>query len=246
MKGRSCRYVFIIIQVVLYGTFLTLDILGMNITLSNRVKFTVVVLSFIYVIIRGKGNHRQIIFLRYALALTVISDVLILFSDYYFYGVITFIFAQQLYGMRITALFERERLFWDRKIPLKAAFLMLLCQGAVSTIVGILLWAMGMDINPLLVVSILYFVCISTNVARSLKLSKCFWHYRDIRYFTIGMILFLLCDINVGLFNMSDFMTPGPAYQTIYSISSILMWTFYGPSQVLIALSVDKQKNAQN
>jgi hypothetical protein len=59
------------------------------------------------------------------------------------------------------------------------------------------------------------------------------------------MVLFLLCDINVGLFNLSDFITPSPAYNIIYSISSILMWTFYAPSQVLIALSVENEKKVQ-
>jgi hypothetical protein len=52
------------------------------------------------------------------------------------------------------------------------------------------------------------------------------------------MVLFLLCDINVGIFNLSGFIAlPERIYQMMYSVSSILMWTFYAPSQVLIALS---------
>jgi len=62
---------------------------------------------------------------------------------------------------------------------------------------------------------------------------------RDIRLFAWGMVLFLLCDINVGIFNLSGFINVGPVYEVLYGISSISMWLFYAPSQVLIVLSGD-------
>jgi hypothetical protein len=58
--------------------------------------------------------------------------------------------------------------------------------------------------------------------------------------FAAGLVLFLLCDINVGLFNLSGFVSvTGRVVEILYSLSSILMWTFYAPSQVLIAISSD-------
>ncbi|MDI9509299.1 MAG: hypothetical protein GX319_09335 [Clostridiales bacterium] len=245
MEGPYFKHFFILLQMVLYSIFLTLDFLGRNYILSNQLKFTVVVLCFIYVIIKGQGYGRETTCLRYAMVLTLVSDILILLLGYYLYGVMTFILVQQLHGMRISALFNREGLAKKRKISLKTAFLVLFYQGLVSITVLIMLWRLGLDINPLLIASIIYFVCICTNVLRSIKLSKVYWGSRDVRCFTIGMVLFLLCDINVGLFNLSDFITPSPAYNIIYSISSILMWTFYAPSQVLIALSVENEKKVQ-
>lgn len=238
MSGRSRKYIFIIIQLIMYSIFLSLDILGINISLSNRIKFAVVALCFLYVLlIKNKNSGKEHFYLLSALAFTVISDILILLTDYYFYGVLTFILAQQLYGMRITALYNREKAYpisLSGDIPLRIIY-----QVFFSFLVSVLLWLLGVNIDALLVVSVLYFICICTNVVRSLKLFIQYRSKRDIRYFAYGMVLFLLCDINVGLFNLSSFLPIGGEYETIYNVSSILMWTFYAPSQVLIALSGD-------
>lgn len=98
---------------------------------------------------------------------------------------------------------------------------------------------LNVNTDALLTVSVFYFISICTNVVRSIKLSLHYSNKRGIRCFAVGFLLFLLCDINVGLFNLSGFLSVGPVYDIIYGISSILMWTFYAPSQVLIALSVD-------
>lgn len=234
MKSLAYKYAFLFIQTILYGTFLILDILGKHISLSNYIKFTLVILCFLYVLIsRNKDHGIERKLLSYALAFTVISDLLILILDYYFLGVLTFILAQQLYGLRISS-------FYDR--PLKNFFFRLFCQGIISAAVCILLWQLDILVNGLLIVSVFYFLSILTNVIRCLKYSIYNKEDRNIRYFAIGMVLFLLCDINVGLFNLSAFLPVGKAFKLIYSISSILMWTFYAPSQVLIALSGEEKK----
>ncbi len=240
MRGQSRKYIFIVIQLFLYGAFLSMDILESNIALSNKIKFVVVVLCFIYAINIGvKNRSREHIYLIYALAFTVVSDMLILLSDYYFYGVLTFIMAQQLYGMRITELKNRERDSNGPKSLSRDLVIRLLYQGAFVLLLGILLWLANVNIDALLAVSIFYFISICTNVLRILKLTVNHHDKKDIMYFAIGMVLFLLCDINVGLFNLSGFLSVTPAYEMVYSISSILMWTFYAPSQVFIALSSD-------
>jgi hypothetical protein len=50
-----------------------------------------------------------------------------------------------------------------------------------------------------------------------------------------GMILFLLCDINVGLYNLP--LSFRPVFQT-------LIWVFYLPSQLVLALSARSFKPA--
>ncbi|NLO10258.1 MAG: hypothetical protein GX129_10395 [Clostridiales bacterium] len=240
MKGQSRKYIFLIIQFILYGAFLTLDILERDIALSNRIKFAVVVLCFIYVLAsRMKNRSREHTYLIYALAFTVVSDIFILLSDYYLIGLLTFILAQQLYGVRITLLINRER---DANSPIslyRDFIIRLLYQGAFALLLGIILWLSDENLDALLAASIFYFICICTNVVRILKLSVNHHDKKDIIYFAIGMVLFLLCDINVGLFNLSGFINVTPAYDVIYKASTILMWTFYAPSQVLIALSSD-------
>ena len=57
--------------------------------------------------------------------------------------------------------------------------------------------------------------------------------------FLIGLVLFLLCDINVLLFNLSAYINVSSEMYAILQIAStVLMWAFYLPSQVLIVLSV--------
>lgn len=238
MRGQSRKQIFIIIQFVLYATFLTFDLLGRSLTLSTNIKFLLVVLCFLYVVIRSRKNRgKGHSFLSYALFFTIISDMFILLTEYYFYGVLTFIIAQQLYGIRIDAFYDREN---ERTISLSRVIqLRLLYQIAIAAIVILILLLANVDFDALLAVSIFYFISLCTNVIRSLRLSICNRNRKDIRYFAYGMVLFLLCDINVGLFNLSGFIAVGSSYEIIYSISSILMWTFYAPSQVLISLSGD-------
>ena len=238
MKTQVSKYLFLIVQLILYVLFLVLDIFGNNITLSSRIKFFVIVLCFIYVFFGKKEYGKQQKFLCYAMAFTVISDIFLLLTDYYLYGLVTFIIAQQLYGLRITKLYDRESANHHKFT--QASILRVASQLIVSFILCLLLWRIGIILNGLLVASVFYSINIVTNVIRSISLSISFPGSKDIKLFTIGMILFLLCDINVALFNMSSFISVGPVYKYIYIISSILMWTFYAPSQVLIALSKDE------
>jgi len=240
MKGQNFKYPFIVLQLILYISFLFLDIKGGNIALSSYIKFAVVALCFIYVFVTGNESFdRQRLFLCLALFFTLISDIQLLLlddSDYYFYGVLTFILAQQFHGIRISILGN------SRAKLIKDLLIRLLYQTIGSLAIYFLLWKANISINGLLAASIFYFICILTNSLRSLRLALLFKGRKDTKYLAAGMVLFLLCDINVGLFNLSDFLSVGPVYNIIYSVSSILMWTFYAPSQVFISLSGERGK----
>ena len=57
--------------------------------------------------------------------------------------------------------------------------------------------------------------------------------------FTLGMTLFLGCDIFVAVNNAALYLDLGahPLLKTLYDIPFNMMWAFYGPSQMLLALS---------
>lgn len=229
MKGRSLKYPFIIIQLILYISFLYLDLLGGSVILSNYIKFAVVALCLFYVLF-SRNREKHLFFLRLAMIFTLISDMLILLSDFYFCGVLTFIIAQQFHGLRISVLRGKE--------GNKDFIIRLLIQAVISLLICLTLRELNIRIDGLLAASIFYFTCILTNTARSLRLAAAIRDKKS-KYLAAGMVLFLLCDINVGLFNLSDFLSVGQVYSKIYLASSILMWTFYAPSQVLISLSGD-------
>lgn len=233
MKRRHIRLLFVLIQLILYISFLALDMFNGNVKLSNYIKFTVVVLCFLYVLSNGREKaDGQLLFLRFAMFFTLISDTLILLLDYYFYGVLTFIIAQQFHGIRITVLKDKD------KNLIKDFAIRILYQAAISLTIVFLLWKVNILINGLLAASVFYFTCIFINTVRSIRSAVLCRDKKNV-YSAVGMMLFLLCDVNVGLFNLSDFLSVGPVYNIIYSLSSILMWAFYAPSQVIISLSKD-------
>jgi len=257
-ERRIVAFSFIIIQTILYGWFLVLDFSDTNRNLSNSIKFVVIVLCFCYVLFYNRNNNKSsfyykptaisgnLICLRVALFFTIISDLFILLLDYYLYGVLTFIIVQQLYGIKIDI--EEE----PKDLRVNKEFLQVLLprigiQIFVTAIICILLNGKGFILEKLLIITVFYFISLVTNVFRAVKLA--FYGKKECSnwLFAIGMILFLLCDISVGLFNLSEYVTLYDEMNVIlYSISSILMWTFYAPSQVLIALSAKSNKINKN
>jgi hypothetical protein len=235
---------FVILQTILYVIFLTLDLTDSSTSLSNGIKFSIIVLCFCYALIFGKGTNKSIIFcLQAALFFTVISDLLILILDYYFYGVVTFIIVQQIYDIYLTILkFNRKAV--EEKSVKPFVYVLLrrfMFRLAIAFLIYFLLGLVGINLEGLIIVSVYYFICIFTNAISAASIAIQRKNNMGVVLFTIGILLFLLCDINVGLFNISGFITmPEKIYRSIYSISSILMWTFYAPAQVLISLSTSK------
>ena len=89
-----------------------------------------------------------------------------------------------------------------------------------------LLAALGI-LTPLNALALAYFSNFLCNTIQSWALPG-----RRLRLFSLGLTLFLCCDICVGVFN-----SPGIAPGWLEHFSGIGMWLFYLPGQVLIALS---------
>jgi len=281
-------FYFILLQTILYSAFLILDLTGGNYLLSNRIKFSIIVLCFCYALFCQKGVSRGIIFyrirncvlydkkrsaldahsaqnanvicvrkyvdvadctrresllqqtlycIRLALLFTVISDLFILILDYYFYGVLTFIIVQQLYGLRNSMVMQESRDISSNRSLWKSFLLRLILQAVIAGALNYLLVQAGVVPEKLLIATVFYFVCIISNVIIAIKTAIDIRNKENL-LFAVGMFLFLLCDINVGLFNLSGFVSmPKELYHILYACSSILMWAFYAPSQVLLTLS---------
>lgn len=245
---KKADILFIVLQAILYITFLTLDLNEGSVTLSKWIKYSIIILCFCYALFFGKSVDKGITFcIKGALLFTLISDLFILILDYYVVGVLTFIIAQQLYGVRISlakvGVMASTGVLRERKVNLaKRLVFRVSFQMIITIVIALLLKSISVKLDLLLIASIFYFISISSNVFAALRILAHNRYDRSIALFAIGMGLFLLCDINVGLFNLSGFINlQEDIYHKIYSISSVLMWTFYAPSQVLIALSTTKE-----
>lgn len=221
------RSLFILVQIILYVTFLTLDLIGGYNTLSCYIKFTVIVLCFCYALFSKCNNKSISLYLKWALFFTLISDLFILLMDRYLYGVLTFIIVQQLYSLMLCQKKGQNYAVW------------IILQVFAAGMICYALFLLKVEPDALLVACMFYFICILTNTVRALSTAISDKRDKGMILYAVGMLLFLLCDINVGLFNLTSFIAlPDHIYHVIYSISTILMWTFYAPAQVLIALSV--------
>lgn len=230
---------FLLIQSLLYLAYLLVDFSGSNNILSSIFKYIVILLCFIYAWSQSRNLTRERMLLRLVFLLTAIADLILLFLEvkYYIYGIISFAVIQQLYGFRI-----QNRLLRGTDINCAEALieswmgrLGIQLLGAFLSCVALHL--MGVSLDKVLILTVFYFISLVHNLVCGVKLSYRKDNKKD-RLFVTGLFLFMLCDISVGLYNCSDYVDIPMELSGIINVFSIMMWLFYGPSQVLIALSI--------
>ena len=175
---------------------------------SSAFKYLGILLCFIYALFQ-KNTEGSIAFL-----FTLLADwfLLIRNSDY-LYGVLSFIVVQLIYAY---ILFQKgSRVLFVFRSVLAAVLLFALHIAGQFTLLN--------------AVTLFYFSLLLGNLFSSFTNKK-------LRTMSGGFLLFVCCDICVGLFNLFDH---GP----IYNAASLLMWVFYLPSQVLLAIGQDKHQD---
>ena len=151
-----------------------------------------------------------------ALALTAGADwFLLVRNDRYAVGIILFLCVQTVYFLRL------------RRAGAPAAYPL---RAGLALAAGLGLYLLNMD-SPVNLLAGLYFSQLLSNTIPA-------WtrRGRQRRIFAAGLTLFAGCDLCVGLFNVL------PPSAPLYPVSSVGMWFFYLPSQVLIALSALPEK----
>ena len=99
-------------------------------------------------------------------------------------------------------------------------------RTGLPLLMGVIVWQLGL-LSPLNLLVCLYFSQLLSNAALA-------WAVPRQRRFAAGLTLFVGCDVCVGLFNLG----------AGHALSSVGMWLFYLPSQVLIALSGERKSIA--
>ena len=167
---------------------------------------------------------KDAVILTCALLFTAISDLFILVLDnYYEIGVTTFFIAQSFYLYRLYA---------DR---LKKIYITLAVR-AVLAAVTITVLAVFSGINYLLIIVSIYFVMLVANCADAFVL--CRGGFKNV-LFAVGLLLFIGCDVCVGLHNFGSVLGVDLPRGLIMFVQ-YAMWVFYLPSQVCIVCSVRK------
>ncbi len=242
---KSFIIIYILIQILVYISFMTIDITQSSLySASSFLKFSGIALCFLFTILYYSRNcdRKDIHVLRFALLFTVISDLFILILDYYLIGLVTFCIVQSLYLIRLGK--------WrkDLKIGDTAAIILknFVRNLIITSIVLLILIVIKIKLEWLIIISCYYFISILFNVIDAILLAAKSKHKNKV-IFAGSMILFILCDINVGFFNLSDFIFISSKWFTLlYSFSTIAMWMFYLPAQLGISLSGQMNEYGNN
>lgn len=229
------KKIFYGIESLLYIVFLYLDFFTIEYKYSNYLKFISIVGCFIYIVLepmkRNEMDKKERGVLRIALFFTVLADICLLLIDAYEIGIIFFLIVQFCYLYRLYLL--------DYIISIKkqVCYCFFLWCGLIF-----FLFFVNILIDIVLLLSVLYFIMIAWNTGITIVYWKKNW------MFSMGMCLFLCCDINVGLYNINQYipeviLASNVILEKLMDYSKVAMWAFYLPAQVLLISSIWNKKS---
>lgn len=215
MKGRpiptALTAAFLAVEGALYAVFLTMDILGRG-GQTLWLKYAGILLCLAFAVLCALRGGDKLV--APALLLTACADwFLLIQNEHLVLGVALFIGVQAIYLLRL------YKAGAGAAVPLRLLLIVVMLT--------ILFW---LDLaTPLTLLALFYFSQLLANTILA-------WGIPRMRRFALGLILFVGCDVCVGLFN-----SPG-LFPSLTGLVSVGMWFFYLPSQVLIALSAMPEK----
>ena len=162
--------------------------------------------------------------IRMGLCCTLVADYfLVVDGDKLLEGVIAFTFVQAAY---FAYLYLRER-----RRALRIANVISRTVVSLALIIGAFI-VLGEDADALAIVSVIYYANLVINTVFA------FTQGRRERVFAIGLLLFCMCDLCIGLEVLFSSYLGSDALDFFYGAYLSLPWVFYQPSQTLIALSM--------
>ena len=192
--------------------------------ISSYLAIILVVLFAIFVCRCTGAGH----FVRLGLFFTLIADYfLVICEDAQLQGVLFFIVVQIAYFLY---LFMRE----DRKAVRRANTLVRLTLSLVLIISAFAV--LGEDTDALAIASVIYYGNLVVNMIFAFILG------REERIFAIGLVLFAMCDLCIGLEVLFSSYLNIDVSGLFYGAHLNLPWVFYQPSQVLIALGLYRKE----
>jgi len=208
---------FAAVELAIYVAFLVIETTqGYNpIALKYSGILLCLAVSLLMLPVHGKDG----IFAVVSSFFTAISDLFIFVLLLYVPGVCTFIVVQTVFFIRIYFIMKKK------------PYISLAVRVGLMAIALITLGCMGF-LNALTALVCIYFPMLLCNTVESaflIKISK-----RYILLF-IGLILFMGCDICVGILNIAQVGVSIP--QSALDIIATVVWVFYLPSQTVIALA---------
>lgn len=213
---------FILIHLILYLFIYAFKIItGKTETIAD---YIVVIFCFLFSLVYFiiKRNSNTLIFVI-AFLFTILADTnLLILDDNYELGVLAFIIVQFAY-------------FWYilKNMYTKDNYGYLIAIRLITIVIGVIASLIVQTDKLLVCLVIIYISNLVINLIISIIPRK-----RNL-LFSLGLFLFLLCDICVGCYNIGDIIDISNT-SLFYKIANLpfnIAWLFYHPSQVLLAIS---------
>ena len=195
----------------------------------NMLKFISIFLCFLVSIISSplRNQAKDIFLLQLGLILTIMADYIFLIHDNdYTFAIALFSMVQIIYSLRYKVGNESERILEFIIIYLAIVISYKLVNKNL------------VKLDFIIAIGIFYGICLFSSLKEAWRLYKNNPNKSSNKMILFGMVLFLLCDINLGLnYVLDQLQVNGYVFNLIKSISSISVWVYYVPSQILLALS---------
>ena len=222
---KAVRIICVILAVCLYVVYMYLDLKGIWADVSVRLKYVSIIicaLASMAVCIEKKTQSSVLIFISFIF--TLAADINLLLKDSYFAGVCLFFIVQQLHMFNICS---------------KEKYIKVMSAGIFGGLLIYMLYYAVFGVHDRVVpAAAVYF---TTFVFNNIMLCTKRCRERFHKLYRLGMLLFVMCDINVGFFNIAYY-TDIVISNKFYFVASAAMWGFYLPGQLLIALYGAEQK----
>lgn len=224
------------LEIIIYCSFIYMDFMTKNRSIySTGLKYIGILLCLIMSLMIGDRGHdkEDTKLLQIAFCFTAAADLCLVILDYNILGIFLFCFVQTTYIMRHNRGVKRKcRLYTVIVTIVLTAFI---CKLVTSNLHITDLVYNRLN-EKLIMIGSVYSVLLFCSLYTAWKtLNGNFYPVYSRFLISIGMTLFFLCDINVGLSGVASNITVQGI--DIESFSRFLVWIFYLPSQVLLVLS---------
>ena len=212
--------VFILLQIVLFPL-----IQFTSASVSNIASYIAIVLVAIlaFLTLRRESLCHPI---RIGILFTLVADYFLVLNDKLLCGVLAFTVVQLAYFAYLWMVDKRTGVRRANAISRAALSLVL---------VAVTFAVLGSNTDALAIASVIYYANLLVNVIFAFLLGN-----RD-RMFAIGLVLFAMCDLCIGLEVLFSSYLDSSALAFFYGARINLPWIFYQPSQALIALHLYKK-----
>lgn len=229
--------IIVLLELIIYCSFIYLDFnTKYTSRYSTTLKYTGIILCLILSLIIDNRCHdkEDVRLLQIAFCFTAAADLCLGILNYYKLGIILFCFVQLTYIVR-------HNRGSDNVCKLSIIISSVIVVFLLEVIINNFNFGVNGVDKKLIMIGSMYSIllCCSVFTAWRTFSGKLYPKY-SCYFISIGMTLFFLCDINVGVSGVISHVFINGI--NIEAVSRFLVWIFYLPSQVLLALSGYKNK----